>query len=61
MKAKEHLYSTNNQLSFYKSALVNTKCVDNEAPFVHSNNYRSFTLKNVRPMQNKIYKASIKN
>lgn len=61
LQPKEQSYSSNKQLKFYKNSLVQSKCLDGEAPFVHSNNYRSFTLKNVRPNNPKNYKSSVKS
>ena len=43
-------FSVDGNLMFYKNALINTKSVDKNQPFVHSMNYRDKTLKNIRPV-----------
>ncbi len=35
-KVKEQFYSTNKTLQFYKRAIIESKSIDNEQPFVHS-------------------------
>ncbi|CAD8202788.1 unnamed protein product [Paramecium pentaurelia] len=53
-------YSQNTKLKYYKSALIETKSIDHQIPYQHSNNFKSLDFKNLRPeLKTKIFRNSL--
>ncbi|CAD8064075.1 unnamed protein product [Paramecium primaurelia] len=60
MQSNYDEYSTNKQIEFYKTTLLQTKSIDHVTPHEHSNNYKGHSLHNLRPQQPyKLYRQSI--
>ncbi|CAD8091047.1 unnamed protein product [Paramecium sonneborni] len=60
MQSNYDEYSTNKQIDFYKTTLLQTKSIDHITPHEHSNNYKGHSLHNLRPSQPyKLYRQSI--
>ncbi|CAD8211828.1 unnamed protein product [Paramecium pentaurelia] len=53
-------YSQNAKLKYYKSALIETKSIDHQIPYQHSNNFKSLEFKNLRPeLKSKVFRNSL--
>ncbi|EAR93063.2 hypothetical protein TTHERM_00449080 (macronuclear) [Tetrahymena thermophila SB210] len=53
-------FSKSKKLTFYKQPLIDTKSVDHQVPYQHSQSIRSKPVRDLMPSTDKIYKLSIK-